>query len=276
MANDVIPFIITKSLLERLKKQITRENEKKQFEVLQNSLKNMLPDVMTRVYDRLEWQNDEELTQFVLEEFDKEANSRNINDIEYILNLSEKDFSNLRVAIDKYLQFNRQDIINAETAIEESLKNTQEIRAKMETSNIDGFQEFADKKNDLINRKNDELERQQAITSEYSSLRQELLDAEGILKREEKKFEDQVKARSVNDLAERSIAFLEKLQSKLYSAQVKKVEELFMSKIKQLARKNNFVDMINIDEEFNIHVYKKVVFNAHNTCRRNRPFKLYR
>lgn len=268
MANDVIPFVIVKPLLIKLKRQITMESEKQQFEILQKSLKNMLPDVMARVYDRLEWKDDEELTRYVLEEFDNEANKRHVNDVNYILNLSSKEFAKIQVLIDRYLSFNRQEIIDAELDIKKSLKRTQQLRTQMERSNIDGLQEFAKAKGALLESKNHDIEKQQKALSELSFVKQELLEAESALKREEKKFEEQIKNKSVNDLAERSIAFLEKLQGKLYSNEVRKVEKLFMSKIKQLARKNNFIDMMNIDDEFNIHVYKKVIFNAQNTCKK--------
>lgn len=266
MANEVIPFIIVKPLLLRLKEQIINEKEKQQFEILQKSLKSMLPEVMTRVYNRLEWQDDEELTQFVLEEFDNEANSRHVNDVNYILDLSSKDASNLQVVVDKYLAFNNQEIIDLENTIDKSLKRTQKLRKKLEQSRIDDLQEFINNKNNIIEKKTIEIEKQQDVLKNIATITAELVNAELALKREEKRFEEQIKYNSVNELAEKSIAFLGHLQNQLYHKKIKLVEDLFMNKIKQLARKTNFIDKISIDEEFNIHVYKQVEFNAKVTA----------
>ena len=47
-----------------------------------------------------------------------------------------------------------------------------------------------------------------------------------------------------------------------------KVEEFFMIKIKELARKNNFIDSIMIDTNFNVHIYKNITFDTKRICNR--------
>ena len=89
-----------------------------------------------------------------------------------------------------------------------------------------------------------------------------------VLKREEKKFDELSKNISITELSEKSVAFLDVLQSRLYSNEIKKVEEFFMVKIKELARKNNFIDSIMIDTNFNVHIYKNISFNTKRVCNR--------
>ena len=49
---------------------------------------------------------------------------------------------------------------------------------------------------------------------------------------------------------------LDKLQQTLYTRQIKKVEEFFRKEIKILMRKTNFIDDIQIDNDFNIHIFR--------------------
>lgn len=91
-------------------------------------------------------------------------------------------------------------------------------------------------------------------------------EAELIFKKEEKKFEETIKKQSVTDLSQKAIVFLEVLQEKLFQNVIEKVQVLFMQKIKILARKSNFIDSMNIDKDFNIHIYKRVEFNAAKVC----------
>lgn len=48
MANEVVPYIIVKELLEKLSVQLLKEHDKQQHELLQESLKSILPGLCIR------------------------------------------------------------------------------------------------------------------------------------------------------------------------------------------------------------------------------------
>jgi len=268
MANDAIPFIIVREQLSQLLSQAEAEREKQKLELLQHSLRQLLPDIMKRVYDRLEWQDDTELTEFVLEEFDHEVEQRHINDIEYILDLSDKEFSNLQNLINICLNYDKNEIIDAEKAIERSLQRAQSIRNELENCSVDGLEEYLEKKNSLIEKKAGLARASEDKSNELTLLKQNMLEAEAALRREEKKFEEEIRTQSVKNLSEKAIIFLEELQEKLYQSKIQKVQELFMQKIKILARKSNFIDAIHISRDFDIRVYKRVEFNTSKVCKK--------
>lgn len=89
-----------------------------------------------------------------------------------------------------------------------------------------------------------------------------------IFKRDSRLLEEELKKESLGDVTAKAILLLEKLQERLFATEIAKVEVLFMSKIKELARKNNFVESIKIDDEFNVHLFKKVVI-ASDTIAQN-------
>lgn len=266
MANDSIPYIIVKNQLLKLQKQIDNEREKQQFEILGSSLRQLLPDIMRRAYDRLEWREDDELTELVLEEFDNEINQKNIDRVEYVLNLSNKEANGILTAINTYLNFDKQLIIDAENAIEDSLMKTQRIRETLDKFSIEGINEFMETKNDLVEKKTKLVNKLHIQIEKVSLLTHKLLEVESIFRREEKKFEARIKSESVVNLSEKAIIFLDKLQEKLYQNEIAKVESLFINKIATLARKNNFVDKLYIDNDFEIHAYKQMTFSTTTIC----------
>lgn len=86
--------------------------------------------------------------------------------------------------------------------------------------------------------------------------------AEQNYKRISKELDKQLKSQSVGNLSVKAVLFLEELQRRLFEAEIKKVQELFMYKMNQLMRKKHFIDSIRIDEDFNIHVYKRVLLDC--------------
>jgi len=81
-------------------------------------------------------------------------------------------------------------------------------------------------------------------------------------KREEKALDDELKKTSVSDLSSKAILFLEELQRELFRSELRKVESYFLNKIGQMARKNNFIDGITIDDNFGIHIFRKASVEA--------------
>lgn len=100
-------------------------------------------------------------------------------------------------------------------------------------------------------------------------------------KREEKLLDEELKKSSVSDLSSKAIIFLEELQNKLFYSELRKVENYFINKIGQMARKNNFIDGIVIDDNFGIHIFRNTNVNANeiaekiNTLGKNEYIKEY-
>ena len=270
MANETIPFLIMRDLLIRVAEQLRKEHDKQQYEMLQESLATILPAVMKKVYQRLEWQNDSELTELVIQEFTSEMDNKRIDEVISIIRVAGEEYTVLQNAVAKYLLLNKEDVISIEEDIKTSIERAQQLRSEIERSNIEGAQEYLDKKTELVNRIHELNEELQEALDDVQSIKQEYDDSVARLKREERKFDEESKNASIVSLSERSVAFLDELQKRLYRNEIEKVEKLFMKKIRELSRKNRFIDDIIIDTDFNVHVYKKVTFNTKSVCSRIR------
>lgn len=268
IANDIIPYIIVKDNLIKLRTQLKKEYDKQQVEALQQSLKFLLPNVMEKVHKRLNWKDDLNLSNLIIEEFNTVIHNKNFDKVKKIICASNEEFNNLTRLINNYLSFDKEKIVQAQIQVKESIIRSQKLREEIENCNIEGIQNYISKKTSLLEMKNQVSVQIQDMTERIFELKNQYENALQILKKEEKKFEEEVKIKSISDLAEKSGAFLDSLQMKLYANEIIKVQDLFMIKIKEIARKLNFIDSIKIDEDFNIHIYKNISFNSKNVCKR--------
>lgn len=163
----------------------------------------------------------------------------------------------------------------------EARENLELIRASLDTVNLEvktfdrkyklsGGVTFAEWNEKLLQIKEEERMREEKNTL-LKKMANEVIPfiiVRSLLKREERKFDEESKNNSIMNLSERSVAFLDELQKRLYKNEIKKVEELFMKKIKELARKNRFIDRIMIDSDFNVHIYKNITFSTRSVCNR--------
>lgn len=268
LANEVVPFIIVRDLLFKLNQQIDDEMDKQRMEILQDSLVRLLPNIMERVYKRLEWKDDKELTQIVMEEMEVEAEVKGVSQTGDILRLSSDDNRYLKLVIARYLDFNKEDVEQAEHELKDSLRRTQQLRDEIDKSHVDGAEDYLRERQKLEEYSSAALQKRVEvfdIIREKLKIHQEAIDN---LKRAEKKLDEELKNRSINSLSQKSIAFLTTLQQRLYSSEIKKVEDLFMVKVRQLARKSNFIDEIYIDSMFNVHIYKRQKYDCQLIARK--------
>lgn len=262
MANEEIPFIIVHDLLQRLERQIEDEADKQKLEILQESLVSLLPGVMKNVYKKLEWHDDDELTQLVIDEMASEAEKTGSTRTQEILRLSADDSRHLRQIIARYLNISREDVISAENELKKSLLRSQKLREEIDKSHVDGAEDYLKARAALSAKIDKGTERRVELSDVIQKKSIELQEVVVSSRRAEKKLDEELKNQSIIDLSQKSVAFLSELQQRLYSSEIEKVEMLFMKKIKQLARKTNFIDKILIDSYFNVHIFKNVVYEA--------------
>lgn len=268
MANEVIPYIIVRDMLLQLREQIAKEQDKQKLQILQESLIEILPGVMNRVYEGRGLRKDPELASIIIDELAKEADKSGISKTKEILFLSSEESYMLIAAIEKYLSYGKDEVEELERELAESLQRSEQLRRDIDSANVDGEKDYLAERKKL----EDELQkisgRQLELLEESQAISENLKEALQNCKKAEKKLEDELKSKSISDLSQRAVAFLDELQKRLYVGEIQKVEELFMRKVKQLARKNNFIDSVKIDTNFNVHIYKMSVFDLANVSDR--------
>lgn len=261
-ANEEIPYIIVRDLLMQVLRQIEDEADKQKIEILQESLVSLLPHVMKNVYRKLEWQENDELTQLVISELALEAAKKGGAHTEEILRLSADDNRYLHQLIARYLSLSKEDVMTAERELKESLLRSQKLREEIDKSHIEGADDYLQERAVLNVKIEEDTQRRTELSEIIQRKSIELQEVIALSKRAEKKLEEELKNQSINDLSQKSVMFFSALQQRLYSSEIDKVEKLFMKKIKQLARKKNFIDKILIDTHFNVHIFRYAEYES--------------
>ena len=273
--NDLVPYIILRNEIEALLKRMDSEKKVEYINSLRRSVVTVLPHVLKRVQKNRKDFSDQ-MKQEIIDALVDELSI--INDREIILDLSSNEYGRLNIMIIKLLSIDKNEIITNRTTIKESILRSQKLRNEIENVNIEGIQEYLTDKDNTLKNIQLLIEEKEVLIKEQKDLEKEVHDCKMMYKRAEKELDKQLKNESVTSLTAKSIPFLDALQKRLFKNEIDKVEKLFMKKMNQLMRKNQFIDKIVIDDEFKLHVYKKVGLSCSGLCKTmiNKKIDVYR
>lgn len=240
-ANDVVPFIMVSSVLQRVKDQIQKEN-------VDNKCKNFIDILESPELAAVVGSKKEKIKKVVFEKYGSLDNR--------ILDLSFEQSAALTTLISELLEFDKSKVAKVKKQIKQSKNKSAKIRKELEQSNIATVQEYVRRRANLFEKNsvllNKRLELEQSLQKQKITVAasyDELTKAQAILVEE-------IKKKSIGDISAKAIVMLDKLQIDLYHKQIEKVEAEFRWSINKLMRKARFIDDISIDDEFNIHVFR--------------------
>ena len=257
LATEILPFIITAKLVDKIPAQIREEKEYDAYKSIQTliaapTFSAMLssaahdigsPDPMRDGATLLEYVK----TYFLKKEWDSYSPLFGLSDDEEIqVNVLLSKLQGVDGTIFKELK----DQLNS------SVEESKLIRNKLQSSDIEHFEEHIkertrlESEQEILNVKIEHCKTNlQQITETYAALEQKV-------KASKKAFEEQLKQQSVSAISGRVLLLLEDLQKELYTKLIQKVEADINAKFRQLIRKKEFFSYIKIDNNFNIHILR--------------------
>lgn len=254
-ANDSLPFLIVKDKIIQLKNQIEDEESYQNSTSIKKACETTFSEILDLAKSKAKINDD--VKKYLMKEAEIVLSKYNV-DKEMLLGLSMEEKQQLAILIAHLSALDENDILNNRKEVRESIDRGAVLRQEIDNSSISDFQEYLDEKEKLLKlteKLSKELESAVLYQNEMEVDRSVLLDR---YKREEKLLDEELKKNSISDLSSKAIIFLEELQSKLFSSELRKVESNFMNKIDQMARKKNFIDDILVDDNFGIHIFRNV------------------
>lgn len=260
-ANNVLPFVIMRNDLEKLKKQIELEHKAQigtnvKEAINSPDIKNIVTDVLLNSGVELA----KDITGKIVYEIANYADLT-ITNVDAILNLSEFDGLDLISQINSHISFDISRIKDATNSIDASLKHVKRIRNKMERSSVDNYEEYLKLKSDLNEKKSACLEELVRIDGELQQYRTDKAVSSSKLAKAKSDYEALLKKRSINDISARALLAFDELQTILYKRSIRKVEEWFEIYFKSLINKSDLIDGIYIDNSLNVLPYKNKTFS---------------
>lgn len=245
-ANDLIPFLMIRDQVHRLKRQIERENNNLKYRNFCEVLD--APDVTKLI--------EADITGIKQQAFILFG-----NEAEQILDLSFEQSASLLVQVNQILDFDVEKVAKCKQAIKRSIAVSGRTRKELEASNVATVQEYMRRRAELFEKKSRLLTNRVALEQEATAQTEVVKQCNAQLTQTQARLVADLKKASISDISARAIVMLDKLQDVLYRKQIEKVEDFFRIEIHKLMRKTHFIDDIHIDDDFNIHIYRTEAFD---------------
>lgn len=255
-ANEVIPYIILKEELQSLLDQMNDEQEAEKKELLSETIMSIMPEVLGDFDTNI---LSVDLQKDIISKFADKLTGW--DEVGCYLNLSKVEHRQLTALVARLLELKKKEVIGIRKEIKKSLARSQEIRSIMQQTDASGMEKYLDEKQSALNNKIALVNRREQLLAELKTVSIEVQELQQLYKKAEKNLEKMFKNESLTSLTAKSVVFLEALQNRLFRTEIAKVEKLFMQKMEQLRRKERFIDKIEIDDNFNIKLYKSMHLN---------------
>ena len=270
-ANDVLPFVVLHQQLVELKEQIEIESHIQSSIAFKEGLstpevKKLLSDTFTKLGIDFAYDLSEKTVAVLMEAVDKRT-----NDVP-ILNLSKAEQLELISQINNLLAFDITRIHSATESINTSLNSVKQIRKKLDSSDCSNYDIFLKDKELLLERKNSYIQKLLDIEQNLNNLNRSKVEINEVVLKSKQKYEDYLKAKSVNDISAKALLAFNDLQARLYYKYITEVEHNFSKSFKALINKSNLIDGIKIDEQLQVYPYVLKTFNKSELMRNINQF----
>lgn len=272
MASDILPFLIVGSLVEEVHPQIIKEHEFKTWKAVSSSIQTeafkqiivrSIQDYGANDATKLGSSVYNDIVHFLLP-------TNGWDEFAPLFGLSDDDEMHVQAVLNRVSQFDTKKIAGYKRRIDKSLARTRQIREKLQNSSVENYQAYVDAvaaiTQDIFNlslQLQSEGNNLEACTAQIALAKKELDAAY-------KKLESDIKRRSVSAISSRVLLFLEELQENLFANLLQAVKKDTLLELKRLIRKKKFIDDIEIDRDFRVHLLRRQLVEKRDIARIHR------
>ncbi len=256
-AAEILPFMIVKDLLQRVREQINTEKELQAYRILQNSLGTpRFKRRLSAAVKNTSSQSPEKDAAIIMSAIQSFFENRDLERKEPVFKLSQDESFSILNKIAAVEEYEAAAFGRDRRCIEESIQRSSELRERLQKSSIENFEEHVQAVADL-NGQIDRLKNQQEKAEEaLSVLKNEIEALEKLSETSRKTLLAELKKQSVTALSDRMLLLVEELQEQQFRKLIKAVEQDVNRKFKELIRKEAFVDHIALDSDFSLHLVR--------------------
>lgn len=256
-AAEVLPFIIVKDLLKKVREQINVEKDIQAYRVLQDSIgtprfKRYLSNAVKKTSSQ-DHTTDAAILMGAIQSF---FENRDLEKKEPIFKLSEDDCISILNKISSVEEYKSSTFSRDRHRIEDSLQRTAELREELQRSSIENFEEHVQKISGITTQIERLRDHQTQNEAELLAIQNEIRALEKILETSRKALQAELKKQSVSALSGRMLLLVEELQDQQYKKLITAVEKDLNQKFHELIRKDHFVDHIYLDQDFSLHLIR--------------------
>ena len=261
-ANSTLPFLILKNELEALCQQIRLESYIASNRVIEERiLKKDTRETLTQRLVPYLKSSSEQLDNGFFKALFEAVKYNYPQGAKEILKLSEREQINLLAKIEQYSSFDKNTILNAESAIKKSLSRTKRLREKLDSKEVLSSADYLSQKNELLTQIDVLRQQVVAATAKKMQFDEALKLATQEFDKSVAKLKDVLKEKSISDMSARAALAFDELRESLYSKYITQVESAFIQNFNLLLTKDSLLDGIYISSDFEVIPYKHSLFD---------------
>lgn len=260
--NDLLPFLIVKDQIFNLKNQIKSESDNLVYSQLKDKLsvdyfKNLL-------LNKLDTSSIDEIALTVSESLIDDIKPSNQEDnFKVIHNLSNDESNSLLALIDNMLSIDNNNILSMFDEHRNIGEELAEIRTTLNNSLEDeSLNKYINELTDLSNKIGYLSEVKNNLEIKLKDLDLLVSNTETSKNKAKSKYTDLLQSNKVVDMSSDLILMLDDLITTLTESKTKEIQNNFMYIFKKIIRKDNFIDFIDIDSNFNTSLYINKMYNS--------------
>ena len=256
-AAEILPFIIVKDLLGKVREQINLEKEIQTYRILQSSLNDpKFKRCLTNTMRKTSSQNYTDDAIILMEAIQSFFENRDLERKEPIFKLSEDDGISILNKISSIEEYKVSTLRKDRRRIDESIQRSTELREQLQKSSIENFESHLQVVSELTAQLDYQKTQQTQKEDDLKTLRVEIDNLESRLNASRKMLLAELKKKSVFSLSDRMLLLVEELQEQQYKKLLANVECDMNKKFKELIRKEDFVDRIYFEHDFSMHLVR--------------------
>lgn len=261
---NMMPFVISKNLSSDIQKQLEKENDVRKYIALQEKLNS--PEITQVVTDTMKNNKIITINNNLVDELLKAITlavkpNTEVDDFVFLHNLSKEQQESVDNILKYVGKFLNETILKVVDKKEKATKKNNNINKKLREAMSDGdAYVFSQKLNDLTKSEFSIQKQLESLIEEKNSDTQ-LIETK---KAEKINLFELLKAnarnRNMYELTSKISIVMKKMIDELSANKFKQIESIMLSMLKRIMRKDNFIDLIELDNNFNINLYKEQTY----------------
>ena len=253
--NDMLPFLMVKNQIKNLDKQLKTESDNLLYSQLKSKLNTQY--IKSLLLNKIESSSLDEIAITVSEALidDIKPNSYEEN-FKMIHNLSNDESNSLYSLINNILDFDTSYILNSFKEYRDIADELSNIRTKLNSSLEDeALNLYITDIGNLSNKIGHLSESKDLLNNSLDEIRLKINEVTSERDKSKSKYIDLLQSNKVVDMSSNLILMLDDIIKTLTDNKTKEIQDNFMYIFKKIIQKDNFIDFIDIDNNFNASLY---------------------
>ncbi|MBS5025803.1 MAG: AAA family ATPase [Peptostreptococcaceae bacterium] len=253
--NEMLPFLIVKTKIINLEKQLKTESDTLLYSQLKNKLnteyikKLLLNKIDPSSLDKIAIT----ISEALVDDIKPDSYEENF---ESIHNLSNDESKYLFSLINTILDFNNTTILDSFKEYRNISNELSDIRTKLNTSLEDeSLNQYINDIANLSNKIGHLSESKNLLSNSLDEIRLDINEVTSERDKSKSKYIELLQSNKVVDMSSNLILMLDDIIQTLTENKTKEIQDNFMYIFRKIIQKDNFIDFIDIDSNFNAALY---------------------